>query len=527
MLNSAMLLWFACTGSEPSGVALLSFELTAGPDAAPLATHLAVETDRATSLVVVATSGKHRVEFASDVARSQHDMPLLGLRAGQDYTVEVTLTAADGARATDALDLETAHLPPWFPDFEVVAHDPERAEPGYTVLSCRLSANVPHDLDLALVVDPQGHVVYWFDEGDHMMDVRLAPDGLWVIAGEPSAELFAVDWYGNPRMRFHSSAWGGTGIAVDAPGRFHHDWVPTDDGGGIVLSKEDRTVDYPVAYDTPEVLSPQLVTQDVVVRFDAAGAMRWQLHLGDLLDPARIGFDALDPGRDDPGLDWTHANAIIEDVDGSIIVSLRNQDALVKLDPDTGTVVWILGTPYGWSEAYVPLLLIPQGPLQWPYHQHGPSLAPDGSLVVFDNGNHGSSPGQVLVADLPDDTELFSRVVRYDIDAVRGTVRQLNSFESADGHTVFSEVVGDADWLPGGTVLGTFGAVFIEDGVHNLSVGLAKRSTRVVEWDPDTGDEVWHLRGTLSNAVSDIGWNTYRAERFASFYGPEVRVDVQ
>jgi hypothetical protein len=58
--------------------------------------------------------------------------------------------------------------------------------------------------------------------------------------------------------------------------------------------------------------------------------------------------------------------------------------------------------------------------------------------------------------------------------------------------------------------------------VHNWERGLARRATRVVEWDPRTGEEVWHLYAWMPLDEAINGWNTYRAERFADFYDLDV-----
>jgi len=63
---------------------------------------------------------------------------------------------------------------------------------------------------------------------------------------------------------------------------------------------------------------------------------------------------------------WTHINAL-QKLDDGYLISLRNQDLVVKVDED-GTPTWSFGA----------LIL---------KHQHSPVLLPDGQLIVYDNGN--------------------------------------------------------------------------------------------------------------------------------------------
>lgn len=63
----------------------------------------------------------------------------------------------------------------------------------------------------------------------------------------------------------------------------------------------------------------------------------------------------------------------------------RHQDATLKIDLATGTIVWILGPHDAWKDAWQPLLLTPSGALEWAYHAYGTDITPQRTVLMFDN----------------------------------------------------------------------------------------------------------------------------------------------
>ena len=127
--------------------------------------------------------------------------------------------------------------------------------------------------------------------------------------------------------------------------------------------------------------------------------------------------------------DWSHGNAVIVDpTDGGVIVSLRNQDAVVKIDRDSGELVWILGAHERWQPPWSDKLLTPAEPAAddrgagfgWSFHQHAPMFTPRGGMLLFDNGNQRAIPPDPGL----DPEERYSRLVEYRINETAGTVTQ-------------------------------------------------------------------------------------------------------
>jgi hypothetical protein len=145
-----------------------------------------------------------------------------------------------------------------------------------------------------------------------------------------------------------------------------------------------------------------------------------------------------------------HANGGFYDEDsGVLIVSLRHQDALVRIDPATGELIWILGNHDNWDAEFEPYLLDPVGPLTWPYHQHAPMIGPAGNILVFDNGNSRASPHTAQVAMT--DSQSWSRLVEYSVDVAAMRVTQTWEYATNDlSGDLFSGSKGDADYLDNG-----------------------------------------------------------------------------
>jgi hypothetical protein len=248
-----------------------------------------------------------------------------------------------------------------------------------------------------------------------------------------------------------------------------------------------------------------LVPEVVEVKLD--GSVVERVSLGESLSLRRVGFDS--HVVTEMGLDWGHANAVIPDGPDHWIVSLRHQDALVRLH-HSGEVDWILSNPEGWPEHLAEKRLQATEPdFEWPFHQHAPQRLADGGLAVFDNGNHRSTPYGEPSEDLP-----YSRLVIFDVDPVARTVSKRWSMDTASTTgRLYSWAMGDADLLPGGNLLGVYGHLSGEAEISNIEAGRGDLHGRVLEVDLETGDAVLDLRLSSRWSAVPRGWRIYRAQR--------------
>jgi arylsulfate sulfotransferase len=210
-------------------------------------------------------------------------------------------------------------------------------------------------------------------------------------------------------------------------------------------------------------------------------------------------FDHLDVNRHLMGLpDWTHSNAVVySPVDGNILLSMRNQSWILKIDYQNGSgsgdILWRLGQDGDFT-------LGGDDPSQWFYAQHYPYLInANGSqtqLAIFDDGNlriseEGASGCQGFYPDC------YSRAIIVNLD------------ESVKFASVQWQFLPDLYTTWGGSI------VTLDNGDVDFDVtdpfGLTTLASRVFEVTQTNQPQiVWQMDIT--------GANAYRAYRIPSLY---------
>ena len=233
-----------------------------------------------------------------------------------------------------------------------------------------------------------------------------------------------------------------------------HDGDPTDHGTILYLADALKTVtDFPTSATNPDAptANASVLYQSVVEISATNSAVLNTWSPIDLLDPRRITylFEQASDNLSTTGWDTEHSDAVIEDPGrDSVIVSLRAQNAVCKFSRATGQLVWILGPPENWGPQWQPYLLTPVGvPFAWQYGQHSPVFTPQGTLMLYDDGNYRASPFDPSVPD----SSNYSRAVEYSIDEETMEVFQVWQYGSA--------TVGD--WFYTAFQGHAFGVVFV------------------------------------------------------------------
>lgn len=207
----------------------------------------------------------------------------------------------------------------------------------------------------------------------------------------------------------------------------HHDGRLLKNGNVLLLCATELPQDVAgkVQGGRPGTEEKGKIWADYLVEMTKDGRTVWEWRTWEHLDLAKDAMTAMQDDRSE----WTHGNAIMELPDGNLLASFRNISTIIKIDRQTGEIVWKLGAP----------------PLSG---QHAPTALPNGNLLIFDNGPHR------LDHSFP-----FSRVL--ELNPV--TKETVWKFQEAILPNFFSPRNSNAQRLPNGNTLineGSFGRFF-------------------------------------------------------------------
>lgn len=371
-------------------------------------------------------------------------------------------------------------------------------QPGWTLFNLRrFGPEGSEPLSFVAMTDDDGEVVWAVENQGFAGDAILTAAGTVMYIFDDHT-IREVDLEGRIVREFASTAAPRADAVVPHPvitvdvETIHHEITELPDGNLLVLSSQTRVIDSeealcgedPATFDgTYEVVGDEVVEIDSVT-----GDVLSRRSLFSVFDPLTTqGTDfcsfssPFGPYPDDPDAnDWSHANAASLGPDGEIVVSIRHLDTIIAwpLDDPAADPLWTFG-PGG-------TFTVPTGDDF--IHQHAPELLPDGTLLVYDNGN--DRPGTGDGTQVPS----FSRISHYRLDD-SGAELLWQYRRDARGVPVYAEAVGDVDRLANGNTL-------VVDGFIDLD------RAEIAEIDDE--DQLVRL---MTVDADDAGWLVYRAER--------------
>ncbi|KPJ97212.1 MAG: hypothetical protein AMS20_17330 [Gemmatimonas sp. SG8_28] len=481
-------------------------ELTITPNPfgfAPLTAELVLTTTRPIQVeVAVARQGdtgdvRHRFGTVSQRGR----LPILGLFPSAENTITLRFLDETGTLLGDTTHtITTAALLGDLPAITINAATPQAVKPGMNLVSY-----FGHDSELTpqrpFIFDETGTIRWYLDLRNHpTLSTLFYDDGVERLAngnlffGDGStARIIEMDMVGRIVNEWAMPGYG-----------FHHQVLEKPDGNFIV---------------TVNKLSAPTIEDHLIEIDRATGDIIREWNLNESLDNARRAWET--PFAD-LNVDWFHANGVAYDsADDAIIVSGRTQGT-VKLTNEN-EVVWILAPHREWGTAgdgtdLTTRLLQPldaagqpitdaavldgtvnHPDFEWAWYQHAPELLPDGTLLLFDNGDNRNYTDQ----------ELYSRAVVYRIDPVAMTVQQVWDYGKARGTGTFSRIVSDVDYH-----VDEDNVVFMPGAV----VDAGGASGKMIEVDYATGTVVFEA--TITPPVAPFGITFHRVERLP-LYPPD------
>jgi hypothetical protein len=411
--------------------------------------------------------GVHSAPIAGDPGETW--VRVRGLAPATLHELDFTVEDADGNTGAGQVDVQTeAPLSGFLPSFP--AQGDSTGLGGYILFDLlAFSPTAPASLFL---VDGDGTTRWHLGRDNATLDpsivyagAHLRPDGTILFLRDYTLSI--LDELGDDVLSIDSMALGVPGL--------HHDVVELDNGNFLTMSFTFRDINYP----GPGVTR---VAGDLLLEITPDAEIVWEWDSFDHLDPMRTlpGFEEVivDPETGELAQDWTHSNGLLYEADtDSVLLSIRHQDWMIRIDRASGDIVWRFG-----DEGDFTLL---GG--TWPHHQHSPQWQDDGSLLVYDNGFHDPAV---------DDALETSRAVRYSIDEMAMTVTQEWEDEAED---FLVPIAGDADRLPDGTILITDSSIDFGIGMPYAQIRkVAERTPATPQWSflTDVGTFVYRCVAT-------------------------------
>ena len=193
-------------------------------------------------------------------------------------------------------------------------------------------------------------------------------------------------------------------LGIAGGGAFHHDVLVLPNGHWIALSQIAK--DY---NDLPGYPGTTQVVTDALEDIDPSGNVVWAWSAFDHLNVTRYPYFGLP--------DLTHSNALVQTADGNLLVSMRAQSWIIKIDYANGTgsgnILWRLGEGGDFT-------LLSGDSSDWFYSQHYPNvLSVNGSqttMAVYDDGNARVAPDGSSCPNNPPAPTCYSRAVIFQID---------------------------------------------------------------------------------------------------------------
>ncbi len=474
---------------NPSGHAPLTAEVT-------LATSRPVQVE----VVVKGRDADGDVQRRFDTVSRQAQVPVLGLYPNFGNTIILRFFDADGVLLGDTS--HTVATPPLLADLPSVMIN--TAMPAAMKSGMNLVSYFGHDSELTpqrpFMFDAGGTIRWYLDFRNHPNLSNLFYDN-------------GVERLANGNLYFGDRSTGRI-IEMDMLGRIIRTWtMPGYDFHHNVIEKPNGNFVLTVDRQGAATVEDHLIEIDR----ETGGIIReWDLNQA--LDNRRRTWETTFA---DLSVDWFHANGLAYDpADDAIIVSGRTQGT-VKLTNDN-EVVWILAPHAGWGTAgngtdLTTRLLHPldgdgqpiteasvlegtanHPDFEWAWYQHAPELLPDGTLLLFDNGDNRNYTDQ----------QLYSRAVVYRIDPSAMTIQQVWHYGKERGGDTFSRIVSDVDYHA------------TEDNVVFMPGAAGSGASaygKVVEVDFTTSNVVFEA--TITPPIAPFGITFHRVERL-SLYPP-------
>jgi arylsulfate sulfotransferase len=204
--------------------------------------------------------------------------------------------------------------------------------------------------------------------------------------------------------------------------------------------------------------------------------------------------------------DWTHANAVVYSPDdGNLILSMRNQNWIVKINYRDGTgdgrILWRLGPDGDFT------LHNGQAPIEWNYGQHypvllGPNTAGIFPLMFFNNGNNRLVDAADDDCGIPGLTACYSSVPVFQLNEYTNTAQVLQETNLSPAYSV---CCGNANLLANGDLEYDVAADVNTPNVSYIQEVTQERNPQLV-WQMNINGQLTYRGFRISSLYPGVEW---------------------
>jgi arylsulfate sulfotransferase len=375
-----------------------------------------------------------------------------GMTSQSTYHMQASAAMASGSVGTDAdQTFATGALPPTIPATSPVTLGTGTPLPGLELLN-PVQGPVQSTL---YATDLQGNTIWTYPfldrtAGTFLYPGKQLPNGHFLLylcplsypVGMPGSNILreidlAGDTIHDLDMATLNASLAAAGFNVTLS-NFSHDFQLLPNGHILLLTNTFKNFTNLPGY--PGVTK---VVGDVVVDLDPTYKPVWVWNSFDHLDVNRHPY--MFP-------DWTHGNSLAySETDGNIMVSLRHQNWILKIDYDNGAgagdVIWHLGEGGDFT------LTNGVDPTDWFYAQHDatfPTNVTAGAfpITIMDNGDDRIFPAGVTCGAAGAPPCLYTTIQELQLDETAKTAMFL--FHQILPPSVYSFFAGNTELLPNG-----------------------------------------------------------------------------
>lgn len=430
---------------------------------------------------------KHQYAFSDDYTQ---DVIILGLY--ENYTNRVELTYCDkngNERGKTSIEIPVAALNiKRLPKHNLLVSNPDAIEPGMTLVAC--PGEHTTDTSIPYMVDADGEVrwVIDWDNSEKLAHIGAQcglsrmKNGNFIVGNTTTNKLTETDMLGNIVQEWDLEAIGYG---------FHHEVIESSNGNFLIT-----------AHKRGALCSDGVTTRvnDYIVEMNSkSGTVTQSWDLAQMLDSSRyVPTDPTLPGASTGQTqgNWAHNNAIVQT--GSDYLASARFQGIFKYNAK-GELLWIISPHKNWGPEFQKYLLTPIDEdgqpitdtniingdksgekFDWSWGVHNPILMPNGHILAYDNGY-----GRNFILRPFSDRSQYSRIVEYEVDEVKRTVRQIWQY-GKDRHECYAPAYSGVQYLQ------QTGNYLFCPGMQSV---LSDNSygARIIEINPKTKEVVYEL----------------------------------